>query len=182
MKTISLLFLMIICAGLLYGTSYAEPPRPASQQLSYGKTVSDLQLAKQDAPADDGKHQMRGKAFSEERNDRRVHDKSHSRKRTSTTKATSQTHTTDNRAQQGLDNAGHSNEKQAIRNNASRYTTSSRAPGSDRSGQPDIVPLDGTSFKDVRNLGSNPAIISGTTISNSRNTAAISGTRMNRKH
>ena len=135
-------------------------------------------------PFEDGENQKHGKPSDEQRDHHHASDKNHPRSRASLTKA--------NRPKQ-LPNS----RERSIPGNAMNL----HQPGSAKSGgaakdglirnetvnnalpvrPPSVVRPTVPSLNNVRHRGANPAVIGGSANSDSRNTGAINGTRMNRR-
>jgi hypothetical protein len=197
MKATCLLFLTLSWAMLMYGTGYAAPSQQTSAESSAnensvspaGDRSHDTHAAEQAAPADEGKSQKETVPPEGQRLRPYASDKNHPRSRASLTAA--------NRPKQLPTNSG----KRSLAKNAANL----RQPGSDRSGgavnggliqnktannaspvrpasvvRPTVASLN-PSLNNVRHRGPNPAVIGGSASSDSRNSGAIDGTRMNRK-
>jgi len=187
MKATCLLFLMIVCAELTPGTSYAAQSNPASQQPSSkspANTVSDHPRdAVHGAPIKDGEKQVDGTLPDEQRDLRHASEKNQPRGRVSLTKSNRPTqdpnngeHSTSGTAmnlhQPGSDKSGASARGALIQHGTVNVSASVR-PASIRP----KVPLP----NNVRHRGANPAVIGGSASSNRRNAGAIDGAHMNRR-
>jgi|SRR5579863_857640 len=187
MKATCLLFLAIRCAALMNGTGYAAPSSPASQQTSPQSAVKaggdDPRDGEHATPADDGKHHF-GKPPDAQRDHRHASDNGHPRSLTSLTKA--------NRPKQLLNSR-----KTAIPGRAMNLhqPDSAKSGGAAKDGSihhetvgsglpvrpPTVAQPTASSLNNERHRGPNPAVIGGPANSDSRNTGAINGTRMNRR-
>jgi hypothetical protein len=187
MKATCLLFLAISCAALMNGTGYAAPSSPASQQTSPQSAVKaggdDPRDGEHATPADDGKHHY-GKPSDAQRDHRHASDNGHPRSLASLTKA--------NRPKQLLNSR-----KAAIPGRAMNLhqPDSAKSGGAAKDGlsqnetvnnarpvrSPSVVRPSVPSLNNVRHRGANPAVVDGSASTDSRNTGAINGTRMNRR-
>jgi hypothetical protein len=193
MKVTHLLFpiliLTITCAALMSGTSYASPSQQTSAESS-PTTASNRSHdghphdAKRTAQGDDGKRQEEESPSDEQQALRHASDQNHLRSLANLTSANrpklipnSREHSTSGNAmkrhQPGLTKSGGVANGGLVKNekiiDARPVQTSSVA----RSAAP--------SLNNLRHRGANPAVVGGSAISESRNTGAINGTRMNRK-
>jgi hypothetical protein len=188
MKTACLLFLTISWAALTQGTGYAIPSGPASQPTfpeSAASTASDHPYdAEHAAPTADGRHQSLGQASDERRDVRRASRNTHLRSRAGLATASRPKQLPNSR-------------KRSLPGNAMNL----RQPGLDESrgaAKGGLIPKEtfstglpvrpsvivrptGSSFNSARRRGPNPAVIGGSTSSDSRNTGAINGTGMHRR-
>jgi hypothetical protein len=202
MKTACLLFLTMSWAALMHGRGYAVPSSPASRQTapeSSANTASEhpRDPARRDAaPADDGRHQPGGKA-DEQPDLRRAY---HKNQRPSGVSLTGLTKA--NRPNQL------SNSRQRSLPGNALHQPGSDKPGSVAKGgliqtetaqnalpvrTSSVVRPTVASFNNARpggrswlwsagrHRGPNPAVVGGSANSDSRNTGAMNGTRMNRK-
>jgi hypothetical protein len=187
-KVTCLLFLTLSCAALMCGAGSADPSSPASQQTSpesAAKTVSDdSRDAAHDAPANGGIHQKNGKPSDEQRERRNVSDAKIARSRVGLAQANrpnplpnAQERFTPGNAMKlhqpvlykSVGAARGELIQQGTVNTALRVRpTNVLRP---------TVPL----ANNIRHHGANPAVVGGSVNSNSRNTAAINGTRMIRR-
>ena len=186
MKATCLLFLMISCAALMHGTSYAAPSQQTSPESS-ANTASDHpgEPAQGDAaPPRDGRHQTGGKASDEQRDHGRASDTNHPPSRASLTKANRPKQLSNSRQrfipgnpmnlhQPGSDKSGGAAKGGLIQNETVNHALPVRTPSVVRPTVP--------SFNNVRHRGPNPAVVAGSVNSDSRNIGAINGTRLNRK-
>lgn len=173
MKTTCLALLMIGCTALIHGTSYASSPKPAMQEQS---PESSTKRPGSDHPTDTAS------AENGQRTRRRISDKKQSQSRVSPTKV--------NRPRQ-LRQLRNGRERSRPESGMNVHQTSTSKPvaGATRIANHPTVPvhregaaaLNGTQFRDSRNRGAAPAIIGGTA-SATKGTAAINGTRINRRH
>ena len=187
MKTTCLLFLAIGCAALMRGTSYADqsnPASPKSSSESAAKTTSDHPRdAAHSAPAEDGKNQNDGKPSDERRDPRHASDKNHQGSRASLTSANRPKQASNDRERSTSGNAtnlhqpGLSKSGGVANGLSQKATVNNVLPVRRPSVTRPIVP----SPSNVRHRGANPAVIGGSANSDSRNTGAINGARMNRK-
>lgn len=188
MKITCLLFLTLSCAALKCGAASADPSSPASQQTSpesAAKTISDdSRDAAHGAPANGGIHQKNGKPSDEQRERRNVSDTKIARRSAVLLKA--------NRPK-SLPNA----QERFSHGNAMNLQQpgSNKSAGAARGGfiqqeavntalrahRTNVLPFTGPLHNNVRHRGANPAVIGGPVNSNSRNSAAINGTRMIRR-
>jgi hypothetical protein len=182
MKTVCLVLVMT-SFGFTQRTAYAYASHLTPQQSPASSTAAGSDHprdAEHTGQANDDKHQKVGTPSNEQGNDRLISDKSHSRNRTSLFKA--------NRPQQ-LRNIQERSTLKTVMNvhqpsfskpaaGAAKITNNRtwpvRATG--------VAALNGQQFKNSRNRGTTSAIIIGGPARTPRNTAAISGTRINRKH
>jgi hypothetical protein len=202
MKTTCLLFLTMSWAALTQGTGYAIPSSPASRQTapeSSANTASDHphDPARRDAASPrDGRHQPGGKA-DEQPDLRRASDKNQRPSRvslTGLTKANRPNQLSNSRQrslagnalhQPGSDKSGTADKGGLIQNemvhNASPIRTSSVV-------RPTVASFNNARpgarswlWSAGRHRGPNQAVVGGSANSDSRNSGAIKGTRMNRK-
>ena len=188
MKATCLLFLMIVCAELTPGTSYAAQSNPASQQPSSkspANTVSDHPRdAVHDAPIKDGKNQKDGTLPDEQRDLRHASEKNQPRGRVSLTKSNRPTQVPNNPEpstlgkvidfhRPGSDKSGASARGGSIQHKTVNIALPVRPASVIRS---TVSPLN-----NVRHRGPNPAIVGGLGNSNTRNTGSISGTHLLRR-
>ncbi|HUA68444.1 MAG TPA: hypothetical protein VMA13_07845 [Candidatus Saccharimonadales bacterium] len=190
MKTLYLLFIMGISAALMRGVCYADSDAPASQQSQSESSDATAGInpndAKHTASVDDGKHQTKGEPSDGKLDDRRASDKKGPGGQVGTAKA---------EAQQALNRQERLEEIPANHNlpgNTFGNTMNLHQPArsaqtvnggmlkmDDNSHSPArstaLVPLGGTSFNNVRNRSSVPAVIGGAANS-FKSTAAINGT------
>lgn len=187
MKIAYFVFMMIGCAVLMHGTSYAAASDPVAQQGSSARpagTASDRPRAVHAAPPDGGKHQAREKPSDEQPGNRRASLKNPPAGQTSLPK-TNGTNQIPNRQE----------------HSASKNAMDFHTPGTDKSGgaaksglvqngtgnralpvrSPNVVRPTVPSLSNVRHLSPNAAVIGGSANATTRNTGAINGTHMNRK-
>jgi hypothetical protein len=152
MKTLYLLFMMLIWVALLRGACYADPPAAVSE-LPHSKN-SDATVGNppdnitQAALVNDGKHQMEAKPLDRKQDD---HHASHRQERPTGTVG-------------------------AVSGEILKMDDTSRRPARSTA----LVPLGGTSFNKGHNRSSAPAVIGGPAYS-VKSMAAINGIGMNRK-
>src|SRR5208283_435 len=184
MKATSLLFLTMSCAALILGTSYAAPCQQTSGGSSVNKAGDHPHDAVHSAPPDAGKRRKEGNPSDEQRGPRYASGKNHPRSRASLTAANRPKQLPRNRKrsitgnamnlhQSALDKSGGAATGGLIRNETVKNALPVRPPSVVRSAVP--------SLDNVRHRGPNPAVVGGSANSDSRNTGAINGTRMNRK-
>jgi hypothetical protein len=194
MKTPRLFFTMIVCAALMRGVCHADPPAPASEQShseSSNATVGNHPNdAKHAASVDDGKHQKEGKPSNGNQDNRHAatnHDQSGP---TTAVKqlppqAPGRQERPDETANNNLPKVPFANAKnfhqsagptQTANGGMLKMNDHSRLPAKSTA----LVPLGETSFNNVRNRGSSPAVIGGAA-NPIRSTAAINGAGMNHK-
>jgi|SRR5271169_5463004 len=187
MKTARLVFMMIGCVALMYGTGYAAPYNPSAQQRSSARSAdpaSDRPRAEPAAAADGGKYKAGEKSPSERPSNRRASDKNHPTSQASLSRA--------NRPNQIPNRQEHS---------ASGNAMNLREPSSDKSASaakgglaqnetvnnalrvrpPSAARPTAPSLDNVRHRSPNSAVVGGSANAITTNTGAINGTRMNRK-
>lgn len=186
MKTVCLVFLTMICAALLHGTVYAAQSSPASQLKSHqgaAKTVSDRsQGVKQSAPGDDGTHI--GKPSDDRQNHHKVSDNNHPTSSPSLSKANRPKQLPNRRARSASANS--MNPYRPASNKSGRATkdrlSRDETGNNTLSIRPTVVRPAVPSFNNVRHRDANPAVVGGLGSSNTRNTGAIDGTHISRRH
>jgi hypothetical protein len=192
-------FVMIGCAMLLRGVSYADPFGPASAPPSgsSANTASDHPRDVKHTPrVDDGKPPTDGKSPQGNQDDRRAAGNSNDSGSTSGTRQVSQ---------QALNRQEHSDKTQVNDHSAKslpanaagvRQPVSIQSVGSAKAAlaqnktdnirgltvrPPSVIQPAGLLLKEVHNRGPATAVISGTANAKNSMTAAINGTGMNRK-
>jgi hypothetical protein len=173
MKVACILSLAIGFAMLIPGTGYAVASNPASQPASNESSAS---------RAGDAKNQTQATPSQKSHDSRHISDVRHPR------------------SSSGLTNPNRSTQRRNDREQSAAVNAANiRAPGSAQSGtakgilgqsesvshakpvhQPAVVRAGNAPLYNVRHLRPNPAVIGGTMNSPTRNTGAISGSRMNR--
>jgi hypothetical protein len=203
MKTTCLFFLTISWAALMHGRGYAVPSSPASRQTAPESSANTASEHPRDparrnaAPADDRRHQTGENASDEQRDPRRASDKNQRPSRVSLTGLTKT-----NRPNQ-LSNSG----RHSLPGNALHQPGSDKSSTADKGGliqnemvhnsssirtssvvRPTVASLNNVRpgarswlWSAGRHRGPNPAVVGGSANSDSRNTGAMNGTRMNRK-
>lgn len=183
MKTACQTLVMIACAVLIHGTSYALSPNPAPQEQS---SVSSTTYPGNNRPTDassaeNGKRQKIGTHSDGQRTRRHISDNNHTRSRVSLSKA--------NRLRQLRNGRAGSTPKDAINVPQPSSSKPAGAAGAARivnRRTPLVRPagnaaLGGQQFRNANNRAPRMANISGP-VKPARNTAAINGTSMNRRH
>jgi len=186
MKTTCLLFLAMSWAALTQGTGYAVPSSPAPQQTSPKSSANTAS----DHPGDaghaasprDGRHETSGKASDEQRSHARASGPNHPPSRASLTKVNRPKQFPNGRQrslpgnalhQPGSDISGSAAKSGFILNKSVNKALPGRTPSVVRP----TVPL----LNNVRHRDPNPATVSGSGNTNTRNTGAIDGTHMNHR-
>ena len=187
MKTAGLVFMMIGCAVLMYGTSYAAPSEPAAQHgssASSADTATNRPHGAHAAPADGRKHRAGEKPSGEQPRNRRASDKNHPPTQASLSKAnhpdripSGQEHSASGDARNlhepGSDKPAGAAKPGVIQSKIAKNTPPVR-PSS-------VVRPTAPSLDNVRHRSPNSAVVGGSASSATRNAGAINGTRMNRK-
>jgi hypothetical protein len=186
MKSIGLVILMLGCAGWSVRATYAGQSVASSQQASPRSAANAAgdhsREADHAAAGDAGTHI--GKPSDDQQNHRKISSNKPPGGNPSLTKSNRRNELTNGRERSGSDDSKNSHRpgtdksRGAAQNGLARtgtinHAASDRTPGSVRP----VVP----SLSNVRHRGPNPAIIGGAENSNSRITAALDGTHMNRK-
>jgi hypothetical protein len=188
MKASYLLFLTMSCAGLMDGTSYAAPSQQVSAEGSASTASGRSHDAESVAPADDGKRQKEESPSAgqsdEQKAPRHASAKNHPRSRVSLTAVNRPKQLPNSRKRSlpgnaiGLHQLGSDKSGGAVTGELIHHETANNAPPV----QPtSVVRPTVASLHNVRHRGPNPAVVAGSANSNSRNTGAINGTRMNRR-
>jgi hypothetical protein len=186
MKATCLLFLTISCAALMPETAYAGSSNPAFQQSSSESAPNLVNDHPQDAghaTLADGGTRL-GKASDDQQNHRKISgnklptnnprlSKSNRPNEVPSRRERSAAEDSKNSHRPGSDKSGGAAKNGLIRNETVNHAASNRGPSTARPSVP--------SLGNVRHRGPNPAIIGGAGSSNTRNTAALDGTHMNRK-
>jgi hypothetical protein len=190
MKATCLLFLSMSCVALTHGTGYAVPWSPdfSARAWKGGAEASPLRLvpttvqAWREIPSGPATHPTGGQASAEQRDYGRASYPNHSPNRPSLTKANRPKQLPNSRQRSlpgnalhrpGSDKSGGAAKSGFIRNETIHNALPVRTPSVVRP----AVPLP----NNVRHRGPNPAVVGGSPNSQSRNTGAINGTRINRK-
>jgi hypothetical protein len=185
-KTVGLIFLAFGWAASAVGAAGAGQSVAASQQApsrsaanAAGNHSRDAEHA---APAADGAHV--GKPSEDQQNRRKVSGNKPSTSNTSPSKANHRNEVSSGRARTASGNPENSNRPAsaksagAAQNGLARNETVNRAASNRASGG---VRAAVPSLSHARHRGPNPAIVGGVRNSNTRNTAALDGTHMNRR-
>ncbi len=177
------IFLAISCAVLVHGTSYAAPSEAAPQEAAGASAVTERQRDAEPAASTDGQaHHRNGPA--ERRDQRRGPATNQPRGRGSPTTANGPKRLPNDRERPAPGNPINIRQPASNRSDAAR---TERLMQSDRINRalpvqpPAVIRPGGSALDNVRHRGPNPAIIGGTMNSNTGNTGAINGTRMNRR-
>jgi len=180
MKTVYLTLAIISCALLIPGTSHAFSPNSAPQQQSSESSAasSGNERPTDAASAENRSHQKFGTHSEGHRTRRHISDKGHSRSYANLRKA--------NRPRPSRNGRERSTPKNAIN---VHQASSSKTAGYQRIVNHPTAPvrtagtasLGGQQFRNANNRASTMAAISGSA-NPARNTAAINGTSVNRKH
>jgi hypothetical protein len=184
MKAACLLFLTMSCAMLMQGTSYAAPSQQTSAQSSANTAGVHPHGAEHAVSPDNGKRPKEGNPSDEQRGPRYASGKNHPRSRASLSAANRHKQLPRSRKsclpknamklhQSASDKSRGAATGGLIRNETVQNTLPVRPPSVVRAAVP--------SLDNVRHRGPNPAVIGGAANSDSRNTGAINGTRMNHK-
>jgi hypothetical protein len=186
MKTIGLIFLMLGCAAWPVRATYAAQSVAAAQQAPSRSAANAVGNHSRDAehaaPADAGTRV--GKPSDEQQAYRKVPSNKPAASNPSLSKSSRRNELTNghersgsedpkNSRRTGSDNSRGVAQSGLARNETTNHATSIRASGVVRAAAP--------SLGNVRHHGANPAIVGGPGNSNTRNTAALDGTHMNRK-
>jgi hypothetical protein len=175
--------MLVGCAVLMSGTSYAAPSDPAPQQSSEGSTKAVRGDHVTDTTWADGRTHG-GKPSDEQRGNRDASDKNHPRSSTSLTKANrpnqlptrreySTSGSTMNLHGTGSDKSSDVAKGGLVQNETVNNALRVRPPSVARPAAP--------SLNNVRHRGPNPAVVGGSANSITRNTGALNGTHMSRK-
>ena len=180
MKTACLTLAIISCAMLVHGTSYAFSPNSAPQQQSSESSAasSGKDRPTDAATAENGKRQKVSTDSDERRTRSHISDKNHLRSPVSLSKA--------NRPRPSRNGRERSTPKNAIN---VHQPSSSKATGAARNVNhrtahvrtAGTAGLGGQQFRNANNRPSRMATVSGR-VNPARNTAAIDGTSVNRRH
>jgi hypothetical protein len=172
---------LIMTVPARFSTALSTPPfRHANFADAASGHPGDAEHA---APADDGKHQPAAKPTDEPRDPGRASNPNRPPSRPSLTKANRPKPLANGRQrsvpgnvlhQRGSNKSGGAASRGLIRNETLRNAVPVRTSS--------VAQTTGPSRNNVRHRGSNPAAVTGSVNSNRRNTGAIDGTRMSRKH
>ena len=189
MKTTCLVFMLISCAALMRATSNTAPDNPASQQSSSESATNTGRALPREsghaAAADDGNQPMDGKASDEPRDQGHSSENNRPRPRIGAEKANQPNQPLNSRERSRYGNemnvdgpalrqSGSAAKEGLVRDEALDNSALPTRP-------PSVVPRRGQSPNNVSHRGPNPAVMDGLANSNTRNTGAINGTRMNRR-
>lgn len=182
MKTVCLMLSMIGSAMLVNETSYAfalSPASPEQSSLTSAKPPGSDHATDAAVLPGNRQRQKHGTRSDEQRTRRHISDKNHSHSRVNPTKA--------NRPKQ-LRNSRERSTSQNVMN-VHQPSSSKPTPGAARIANnrslpvrsPNVVALNGQQFKNAHNRASSMTTIGGPA-NPVRNTAAIDGTGINRRH
>lgn len=187
MKAISLVLLTLGCVAWAVGAAYAAPSVAPAKQASSRSAANAVgnhsQEADHAAPNGGGTHIR--KHSDDQQNHRKAPDKKFPASNSKRSKsdrpnelANRREHSTSedsvNSRRPGSDKSGGAAKNGFARSETVNHAPPNRAPSAVHPSVP--------SLSDVRHRGPNPAIVGGPRSSNTRNTGAIDGTHMNRKH
>jgi len=186
MKTVGLMFLMLGCAASAVRATYAGQSVAASQPSTSRSAANAVGNHSRDAehaaPADAATRV--GKPSEEQQAHRKVPSNKPSTSNTSASETNHRNEASSGGERSVRDGSKNSNrpasDKSAVaaQNGLARNETVNHAPPDRASG---VVRPAAPSLGNVRHRGANPAIVGGPGNSNTRNTAALDGTHMNRK-
>lgn len=187
MKAISLVLLTLSCVAWTVGAAYAAqslaPAQQASSRSATNAGRNHSQQADHAAPTDGGTHIRQHS--DDQQNHRKAPDKKLPTSKSKRSKSNrpnelanrrehSASEDSVNSQRPGSDRYGGAAKNGLAQNQTVNHAPSNRAPSAVRPSVP--------SLSNVRHRGPNPAIVGGARSSNTRNTGAIDGTHMNRKH
>lgn len=186
MKAADLVFLTLGYAAWTVGAAHAAQSVVASQQAtppSAANIVGNHSRETEHASATDGGTRL-GKPSDDQQSHRKISGNKLPTSNSSLSKSNHPNEITNRREpsaaedfknshRPGLDKSGGAAKSGLTRNETVNHASSNRASSAVRPSVP--------SLGNVRHRGPNPAIISGTGSSNTRNTAALDGTHMNRR-
>jgi hypothetical protein len=180
MKTARLTLAIIGCAVFILGTSYASSPNPAPQAQSFASSTKPpgSEHSTDAASAKNGKRQKIETHSDGQRTRRHISDANHSRNRVSLRKANRQRQLRNGRARSTPENPVNvrqpsTSKLSGVARIADPRTPPARIPG--------ITSRSGQQFRNAHNRASSMATIGGP-VNPARNTAAINGTSINRRH
>ena len=178
MKTACLILAMISCAVLIHATSYALSPTPAPQEQSSesSTTSSDSAHPMDAASAENRKRQKVGTHSDRTRS--HISHKNHSPSRVSLTKANRPRELRNGHEPSTPKNVINVHQPSSSKPAGDAKITNHRTPPVRTAG---ITALSGQQFRNPHNRAASMATIGGP-LDPTRNTAAINGTSINRRH
>lgn len=181
MKTSCLTLVMIGCVVLIHGTGYAFSSNPAPQEQSAESSTKPLGSghATDGAPTHAGKGQKNGSVYDGQRTRSHISGKNHPHSRASLTRTSRPKQPRNGRERSTPGNVMNVHQPSSGKSAAGAAKLANRRKLPVR--PPGGAALNGRQFKDSRNRGVGPAIISGTANA-TKGTAAINGTGTNRRH
>lgn len=180
MKTARLTLTIIGCAVFILGTSYASSPNPAPQAQSSASSTKPpgSEHSTDAASAKDGKRQKIKSRVDGQRTRRHISDKNQLRNRLSLTNENRSKQLRNGRERSMPENRMNVHPPSLGKAAGVAKITNDRTPPVRTGG---TAALNGRQFRNVNNRVSSVASIGGA-VNPARNTAAINGTNINRRH